>query len=191
MQEVRDQSIMIFGKHIGSTCIGGPEILQLGTDDSRTRGSVTGAPEAGILLTADEPRGELRNGRVRIHECRGGVVSGLLHGAALTALALSPTIRYVFQMVSIGITYPNLEGPVFGIRVGTSHVNNLGDPLSSAAPTDKLEGDSSGTGSPYKVVLYKLPCGAIEERTFDGHPSNKRLEGTLNNKFPRDLGHRK
>ena len=57
-------------------------------------------------------------------------MSRLLHGAALTALAFSSTIGYVGQLVSKGTPYPDLEGPVFGTRVGIYNVDNLEKPLS-------------------------------------------------------------
>ena len=49
--------------------IGGPELLQLDSDDIRARRSIPGAPEVGVLHPAEEPGGDIQGGRVQVHEC--------------------------------------------------------------------------------------------------------------------------
>ena len=94
-------------------------------------------------------------------------MSRLLHGAALAALAFSSTIGYVGQLVSKGTPYPDLEGPGFGTRVGIYHVDNLEKPFL----TDKREEAGHASEIPFKVILYKVPSGAIEESNAEDSPT--------------------
>ena len=73
------------------------------------------------------------------------ITNKILHGGALAKIGLALTIGYVAQIVSTGATYKSLEGPVFGTKVGIFDTNK------SISLPDK------------QVIVYKLPCGAVEE----------------------------
>ena len=57
----------------------------------------------------------------------------LVHGKALAAMAFSATIGYMAQVVSAGIPYKDLEGPVFGTRVGIYPMETLESKLQLSA----------------------------------------------------------
>ena len=86
-------------------------------------------------------------------------MSKLIVGAALSALSVACTIGYVGQVVEAGRPYADLQGPVFGTRVGVYHTDDLTVPLQ--------EDQQSGQ---HKVVLYRLPSGAIEHCEGDPDP---------------------
>ena len=115
------------------------------------------------------------------HGTGSGRVSRLLHGKTLAALALSLTIGYVGQVISNGSSYTNLEGPVFGTRVGVYHVDSLDEKLDlmqTAHPASDFrpDGPEHHSISDYKVVLYKLPNGSVEHSTADDFPLDPRFE---------------
>ena len=86
-------------------------------------------------------------------------MSKLIVGAALSALSVACTIGYVGQVVEAGRPYADLQGPVFGTRVGVYHTDDLTVPL--------REDQQSGQ---HKVVLYRLPSGAVEHCEGDPDP---------------------
>ena len=70
-------------------------------------------------------------------------------------------------MVSAGCTYKNLEGPVFGTRVGIYHTNSLDESLNITDGCNFAPLDQDNNPYDYRVVLSKLPHGAVEHSHVD------------------------
>ena len=92
----------------------------------------------------------------------------LVHGSSLAAMAFSVTIGFMGHLVSAGSVYQDLEGPVFGTRVGIYHLGSMDEKIhiqkAAATPCPKDK---------YKLILYKLPCGALEHSQTDDHASDE------------------
>ena len=83
----------------------------------------------------------------------------------MATLAITFTIGFVAQVISTGSVYKNLEGPIFGTRVGIYHMETLD---SKPIPAKSSTKDQHG----YRMIVYRLPSGAIEHSQSDDFPSN-------------------
>ena len=96
-----------------------------------------------------------------------GNVSLMVHGALLANMIPSATIGFAAHVVSAGSPYKDLEGPVFGTRVG---IYSLG------ALDHRIQGTGNVTDpdledAPFRVVLYRLHHGIVESSNADDHPT--------------------
>ena len=95
---------------------------------------------------------------------RPGNVSRMVHGALLAAMIPSATIGFAAHAVSAGSPYKDLDGPVFGTRVG---IYSLG------ALDHRIQGTGNVTDpdledAPFRVVvLYRLHHGVVESSNAD------------------------
>ena len=94
-------------------------------------------------------------------------MSLMVHGAPLAAMIPSATIGFAAHVVSAGSPYKDLEGPVFGTRVG---IYSLG------ALDHRIQGTGNVTDpdledAPFRVVLYRLHHGVVESSNADDHPT--------------------
>ena len=108
------------------------------------------------------------------------------------------TIGFAAHVVSAATPYRDLEGPVIGTRVGIYHIQSLDDKLqlstaglvsvvprlsqlSSASCAEDLSPQSQLSSASqaedlsagYRVILYKLPHGAVEHSNGEDAPSRQ------------------
>ena len=100
-------------------------------------------------------------------------------------------VGYAAQVVSLGCTYKNLEGPVFGTRVGIYHSAKLDEPwwnetVSGSSTIYSVLPRAKASGGPeqvmqkesdmsefdeknrnFRLILYKLPSGTYEQSITD------------------------
>jgi len=97
------------------------------------------------------------------------------------------TIGFAAHVVSASTPYQDLEGPVIGTRVGICHINNLTDKVQlstdglikcddTVSPQMQLSSASTAEdlSDGYRVILYKLPHGAVEHSNGEDAPSLQR-----------------
>jgi len=103
-------------------------------------------------------------------------VNYLLHGNALARMALSLTIGFVGQFVTANSAYTNLEGPVFGTKVGIYPVESEFDKLDPSNNLLRHGETPQSCMADYQLVLYKLPEGAVEHSNADDFPLDDQYE---------------
>ena len=165
---------------VPSSLPGGSGVLRVDSQDDRGAGSpvhrsvgiLPPSPVCAVHL-APEDSGNSRSGRLARHGSV-GAVNRLAHGTSLAALAFTLTIGYMAQIVTAGLAYPDLEGPVFGTRVGIYHVDSLSSPVPvrESSASVRQQNDTEPGASGFRIVLYKLPHGAVEESNVDDNPSD-------------------
>jgi len=159
------------GLNVPPCVSGGHAVLRVGPEDTRGGAhpcnGISPAAVGPIHPHAEHPRNS-RSGRLARYGAVGSV-NRLVHGTALAAMAFSVTIGYMAQVVSAGIAYTDLEGPVFGTRVGIYHLSSLSDRIQVSAHVDNATLTPKDFG--YRVVLYKLPHGSVEHSTEDDCPN--------------------
>ena len=72
----------------------------------------------------------------------------------MAMLELPLLLGFVGQLVTPEVSYRNLEGPLFGTRVGIYHSESIEEGWAELG--------SSITQSSYKMILYETPVGAAE-----------------------------
>ena len=84
------------------------------------------------------------------------------------------TLGVVAHVASAGSAIPNLEGPVFGKRVGTYPLHELGH-IQFNRENASLESKEA----PLRVTLYRPPCGAVEHSNAEDHSAPFDSVGTV------------
>ncbi len=93
-------------------------------------------------------------------------------------LAPPVLVGYVAQLISPGIAYKSLEGPLLGTRVGIyqSHCidhswqsvfANASADTSAESPHRIPCGGTVEDDSAYRLILYKTPAGSVEQSCTD------------------------
>ena len=99
-----------------------------------------------------------------------------------TVIGFNLPIGYAAQVTSFGTRYRNLEGPVFGMRVGIYHSD-------SGTQGWKSIGDEKSTKD-YRMVVYKLPHGILETTERDDYfmyESDNTLAGSVKKKILKSI----
>jgi hypothetical protein len=91
----------------------------------------------------------------------------MLHGAPLVAMIQTATIGFAAHVVSAGSPYKNLEGPVFGTRVGIYFLGALDHRIQGTGNVT----DPDLEDAPFRVVLYRLHHGIVEASNADDNPT--------------------
>ena len=140
---------------------GGQQLLPVDSHDGGERKLLSTASSVRTVHCDQGARGGFPGGAYA-----NGPVNRILHGTSLAALAFSLTIGYVAHVVTTGSTYKDLEGPVFGTRVGIYHTEDLHKPWYQVQQDGPIDANII-PNSKYRLILYQLPAGAVEHSETD------------------------
>ena len=84
-------------------------------------------------------------------------------------MATALTIGFIGHFMAADASI-NLEGPVFGTRIGVVPVESMQDELDPSNNLLRFGDTPQSCMSDYQLVLYKLPEGAVEHSTADDFP---------------------
>ena len=164
----QDQDLVIFGKYTGSNYL---ETFQDATYCNWIMDTVEN--ESGMMKTETSEQFQRLAQYIHLrweaetwegHRFRPGHVHLMLAAMPLGVIA---------HVALAGSTIPNLEGPVFGKRVGTYPLHELGK-----IQFNRENAIRESKGAPFRLSLYRPPCGAVEHSNAEDHSAPFESVGT-------------